>query len=188
MTGAVALAGCGGEAEPEQSEQAEVENAAAGLVPRRLAATESGTEDIIALALSGDRAAVVTGTSRLAKVSSGTTASELKRSGVPEATVAELDRRAGHLARVARNGSFVEVELAANAVSALMPGLYRRFETRVPAEILALDYLDREAQFRSLARQPGAVAAALKELARTWARVRPRLVAAGGTREARSYD
>jgi hypothetical protein len=53
--------------------------------------------------------------------------------------------------------------------------------------IQTLDYLDREAQFRSLAAQPAKVTAVVKELARTWARVRPKVIAAGGASQAEAY-
>jgi hypothetical protein len=182
------VAGCGGGGAEEVEEAEAAETGHSTGVPERLAATESGAEDLIAAALSGDRDAVVSGAASLRKATGGSTAETLTHAGVPAAEVAELRLRTRRLARVAGTGSFVDVELAANAVSQLMPGLYRRFEPRVPAAILALDYLDREAQFRSLARQPVAVAVAVKKLARTWAQVRAKVVAAGGATEARAYQ
>jgi hypothetical protein len=152
-------------------------------VPGRLTATESGAEDIIAFALSGDRGAVVAGASSL-----GRSAGALARSGVAAAEVAELRRRTTRLTRLATGAPFVDVALAANSVSQLMPRLYARFATRLRAGILELDYLDREAQFRSLAGQPGAVAAAVKELSRTWAGLRPGVVVAGGAKQASAYQ
>jgi hypothetical protein len=152
-------------------------------VPGKLAATESGAEDIIASALSGDRGAVVAGASSLGKA-----AASLSRSGLSGAEAAELRRRATRLQRLAAGASFVDVELAANSVSKLMPSLYARFETRLQAGILELDYLDREAEFRSLKRQPGAVAAAVEDLSGTWSRLRPGVVAAGGREEASAYQ
>jgi hypothetical protein len=184
---ALAFAGCGGEGadEGEQAEAAEP-GGPGGSVPGRLTATESGAEDIIAFALSGDRGAVVAGASSL-----GRSAGALARSGVAAAEVAEvaeLRRRTTRLTRLATGAPFVDVALAANSVSQLMPRLYARFATRLRAGILELDYLDREAQFRSLAGQPGAVAAAVKELSRTWAGLRPGVVAAGGAKQASAYQ
>jgi hypothetical protein len=69
-----------------------------------------------------------------------------------------------------------------------MPSLYRRYETPLSAGILALDYFDREAELRSLAREPQAVAAAVRQLSRTWVRVEPEVVAAGGADEAREFQ
>jgi hypothetical protein len=157
--------------------------ASGGSVPGTLVATESDAEDIIAFALSRDRAGVVESTASLGKA-----AGALARSGVPTAEVAELRRRTTRLARLASSGSFVDIALAANSVSQLMPGMYARFQNRLQAGILRLDYLDREAQFRSLAGQPDAVAGAVNDLSHTWARLRPGVVAAGGPEEASAYQ
>jgi hypothetical protein len=162
-------------------------NTSGGSVPVELAATESGAEDLIAVALSRDRGAVAAGASSLGKASGATTGA-LARLGVSAAEVGELRRRMTRLARLAPHGSFVDVALAANSVSQLMPSLYARFETRLQAGILKLDYLDREAQFRSLAGRPAAVAAAVDELSRTWARLRQGVLAAGGTKEESDYQ
>jgi histidine kinase/DNA gyrase B/HSP90-like ATPase len=102
--------------------------------------------------------------------------------------IARLSRRASRVAQFARNGSFIDVALAANAVSQLMPALNGRFRDRVPAGILALDYFDREAELRSLARQPANVALAVKGLAITWAPLRSKVIAAGGARQVAAYD
>jgi hypothetical protein len=69
-----------------------------------------------------------------------------------------------------------------------MPDLYSRFADPVSAANFMLDYLDREAQLRSLAGQTRAVASAVKQLGPTWAKVRPRVVAAGGAREAAAFQ
>lgn len=169
--------GCGSEG--ERSEAAAIEQAATHAVPAGLAATESGAEDVIALALSGKRDAVVSRSSDLARAARG--------SSLPAASAPELRRRAARVTHLARDGSFLEIALAANAMSELMPSLYRRYETPLSAGILALDYFDREAELRSLAREPQAVAAAVRQLSRTWVRVEPEVVAAGGAEEAREF-
>jgi hypothetical protein len=102
--------------------------------------------------------------------------------------VARLKQRASRVAQIARGSFFIGVALAANAVSQLMPDLYGWFRSPVPPAVFALDYLDREAQLRSLARQPAKVAAAVRALGQTWARVRSRVVAAGGSLEAGAYQ
>ena len=84
-------------------------------------------------------------------------------------------------------GSFVDIALRRECRLA-MPGLYGRFQNPVPTAILALDYLDREAEFRSLAHQPELVAPTVRQLSRTWVLVRPKVVAAGGEREAAAYQ
>jgi hypothetical protein len=157
-------------------------------LPTVLVDTESSAEDIVDYALAGDRSRVVSTAARLKASADGPAASALARSGVPAATVTELTLRANRVARISRGASFVTVALAANAVSGLMPVLYGRFANRVPASILALDYFDREAELRSLARQPARVALAVEQLAGTWTRVRPKVVAAGGAAEAAAFQ
>lgn len=156
--------------------------------PAALATVESSAEDIVDYALAGDRTHVVAGAARLRAEADGEAARALGRGGVRPAEVALLKKRAAHVDAVARSGPFVAVALSANAVSQLMPGLYGHFRTRVPPTILKLDWLDREAQLRSLARQPAAVASAVADLRRTWPPVRRKVVAAGGAHEARAYD
>jgi hypothetical protein len=82
----------------------------------------------------------------------------------------------------------VRVALAANAVSGLMPQLYAHFHDRVPPSVLMLDYLDREAQLRSLVLERAQVNVAVKRLASTWPPLRPKVVAAGGAAAAAAYD
>jgi len=156
-------------------------------LPAVLVDTESSAEDIVDYALAGDRGQVVSTAARLKGAADGPAAAALVRSGVPAATVAQLVLRANRVARISHRGSFVTVALAANAVSGLMPILYGRFANRVPASILALDYFDREAELRSLAHDPASVARAVEQLARTWARVRPTVIAAGGAVEAAAF-
>lgn len=157
-------------------------------LPASLKAAESSAEDIVDFALSGDHGQVVASAASLKAAANGPAAAALTRSGVPPAKVAQLKQRANRVARLARGGSFIDIALGANAVSQLMPDLYGRFQDPVPAPILTLDYLDREAQLRSLARQPEKVALAVKELAPTWARIRPKVIAAGGAKEAAAYQ
>jgi hypothetical protein len=155
-------------------------------VPASLTAAESNAEDIVDAALAHDRSGLVSIAAEL-KASAHGQAAMLRNEGVPAALVSELGQRADRLATVARDAPYVRIMLAANAVSQLMPALFARFAGPVPPAIQALDYLDREAQFRSLAGEPGRVAAAVKELDWTWAHVRANVVAAGGRSEAAAY-
>lgn len=157
-------------------------------VPASLGDTESAAEDIIDYVLARDRASVVATAASLRRLAHGPAAAALSGSGVPAARVALLGRRADTVARLAPRAELLDVALAANAVSELMPELYARFRDRVPAPILTLDYLDREAEFRSMARQPDRVAAAVAALARTWAPLRPAVVRAGGGGEAAAFQ
>lgn len=156
-------------------------------VPTSLTDVESAAEDIVDLALADDRRSVVARAAVLEAGASGSVTTALAQAGVPVARVALLKTRASRVAQLSRSGSFVGIALAANAVSELMPSFYARFQSRVPSSIFTLDYLDREAQLRSLARQQDRVAVAVKELGRTWAQVQAKVVAAGGTGEAAAY-
>jgi len=157
-------------------------------VPASLMETESAAEDIIDFVLSHDRGSLVTRASSLRAAANGPAAAALTRAGVPSAKVAQLKRRAERVTQLARSGSFIDIALAANAVSQLMPDLYARFRDPIPAPILTLDYLDREVQFRSVARQPEKVAMAITALERTWMRLRREVIAAGGAKAAAAYQ
>jgi hypothetical protein len=155
-------------------------------VPAGLVATESTAEDIVDLALAGNRREVVARAGELVAGARGE-AAELRRAGVPSATVAALQKRAGRVAQAGRAGPMIAAALAANAVSGMMPDLYAHFAGHVPPRVYTLDYLDREAQLRSLARQAKLVAAAVGALTMTWARLQPAVIAAGGARQAAAY-
>jgi hypothetical protein len=156
-------------------------------VPGALVEIESAAEDTVDLALSGDRAGLVASAARLRALASGAGAEGLLDAGVPRSAVAELGRRATRVARVAHGGTLVRAALAANAVSGLMPGLYARFRDPVPPDVFRLDYLDREAQLRSLAGNRNAVVEAVGSLVATWAHVQPKVLRAGGSAQAAAY-
>jgi hypothetical protein len=162
-------------------------HATKGPVPASLTAAESNAEDIVDVALARNRSGVVSIAAELKATANGSAAVALRQAGVPRTMIAQLEERADHLAAVAPTASYVSVLLAANSVSQLMAGLYAHFAGAVPPQIQTLDYLDREAQFRSLARQPAKVSATVKELAETWTRVRPKVIAAGGAAQAAAY-
>jgi hypothetical protein len=157
-------------------------------VPTSLKAVESSAEDLVDFALSGDRRETAATAAKLTALARGPAGATLTRSGVASAKIVELELTANRVARLAPDGSFVRVALAANAVSGLMPGLYAHFQDRVPPSVLALDYLDREAQLRSLTRERKQVGRAVKRLASTWVRLRPKVVVADGTASAAAYD
>jgi hypothetical protein len=161
---------------------------AANPVPSSLKALESSAEDLVDVALAGNRQEVVAGASELSTLANGPAVNSLSRAGVPRALIGRLKERAGVVRRVAARGAFVRVALAANAVSGLMAQLYGRFRDRVPPSVLALDYVDREAQLRSLVGERNGVATAVKRLEPTWAPLRRKVIAAGGTKEAAAYD
>lgn len=157
-------------------------------VPSTLKALESSAEDLVDEALAGHRAGVVTTASELSALANGPAAASLTRAGAPPVLVRRLRARAAVVHRLAPGAAFARVALAANAVSGLMPGLYARFRDRVPPAVLTLDYLDREAQLRSLVGERTNVAHAVAQLSSTWRGLRPRVIAAGGGAQAGAYD
>ena len=156
--------------------------------PPVLTDVESSAEDLVDYALARDRPEVVAEARALTATVNGPAASALRKTGVPDGEVLLLEERATRVGKMSSHGAFVAVALAANGVSELMPSLYRHYRNAVPPLVLRLDYLDREAQLRSLARQPRNVTAAVEGLGNTWPHLRPRVIAAGGTDEAKAYD
>jgi hypothetical protein len=158
-------------------------------VPSGLSGLESSAEDLVDVALAHDRSGVVDTAGELrARAAAGETARVLAAAGVPAATLAELRRRAQQTASLSRSGGFAQVALAANAVSELVPGLYARFADPVPPAVLTLDYLDREAQLRSLAGQRRAVPPLVQRLSRIWAGLRAPVRAHRGGEVAAAFD
>jgi len=157
-------------------------------VPSSLTDVESAAEDLVDAALEGNRGDVIADAAALKKGAHGSVTASLRAAGVSASEVAQLGARADRVAGVAQHGAFVTVALAANSVSALMSDLYAHFQARVPPAVYRLDYLDREAQLRSLARQTARVVTSARALGSTWAGLRRRVIAAGGTKQATAYS
>jgi hypothetical protein len=169
---------------PEKTEPAEERPSP---VPKSLGTVESGAEDTIDFAHRGERVKVVTTARRLRRAAEGPAAADLRDAGVPEGRISAMRDRARLLQNLAPRADLARVSLAANQISALMPGFYARFEDPVPPDVLRLDYLDREAELRSLAGDEASVLPAVNELFTTWTRLRPSVIDAGGRRVAARY-
>jgi hypothetical protein len=193
LAGALLLvgAGCGGSdgnGSTNQTPTSPTAPAAAKKeVPHPIEATESGAEDIIDFASAKNRAKVEVAARELVEVSNGEAADALRGAGVPEERIALLQKRAQSVGDIAGDASFLQVSLAANQVSELMPEFYGRFGAPIPPEVLQLDYLDREAELRSRAGEPAAVKSAVRGLATTWLLLRKQVVKAGGRKEAAEF-
>jgi hypothetical protein len=148
---------------------------------------ESSAEDLVDHALAGDRGRVIDGSARLLTAAEGAARAALA-AATPAEQVTALRRRARHVAALADRGSFIDVALAANEVSELMPGLYGRFAVPAPVALLRLDYLDREIQLLALARKPDRVPGLVGALERTWVGLRARVVARNGASEAAAFS
>jgi hypothetical protein len=156
-------------------------------IPASLGIVESGAEDTIDFAQAGNRARVVATARALQRAAEGPAAADLHEAGVPEDRIAELRSDAKLLKSIAPRAAFARVSLAANRISALMPEFYARYRDPVPPDVLRLDYLDREAQLRSLAGAQVSVPGVVNELSSTWTGLRPRVIDAGGRRVAARY-
>jgi hypothetical protein len=156
-------------------------------VPPSLTALESSAEDLVDVALAHDRSRVVAMAGTLASSAGGATGKTLLSAGVAPADVAALRARVAVVARLSHGGPYTSIALAANAVSGIVVTLYGRFADRVPVAVRRLDYLDREAQLRSLAGQRKAVVPIVAQLAATWTPLRPAVVGHGGQTVAAAY-
>jgi len=187
----LSLAGCGGSSDDRSANTSSAtEHRPAERKPRvpaSLGRVESGAEDTIDLAHAGYRARVISASRALAKTAGTRAAADLRKVRVPDAAIAALAGRARLLRSIAPRGEFARVSLAANAISALMPGFYARYRDSVPPAVLLLDYLDREAELRSLAGDPAAVPGVVGRLSVTWAALRPRVIDVGGRRVAARF-
>jgi len=172
----------------EAGEQPEPSEEAAGAVPASLGTLESGAEDTVDFAHGRDRAAVVRTARKVLSAARGRAAADLRDAGVAPAQISALQDRARLLDGIAARAPFVRVSLAANAISALMPAFYARYEDPVPPDVLELDYLDREAQLRSQAGDRASLAPVVRSLSATWTKLRPEVVDAGGDAVAARYD
>jgi hypothetical protein len=156
-------------------------------VPQGLTALESSAEDLVDVALAHDRSRVVAMAGTLAASAGGAEATALQSAGAPHASVAAIREQATRVARLSHAGPYTAIALAANAVSELVVGVYAHFSDPVPVAVRELDYLDREAQLRSLAGQGRAVPPIVARLAATWAALRPSVVSHGGGTVAAAY-
>lgn len=177
------LTACGGDSESSASHAA-----AKRPIPAALRTAESASEDIIDLALQGKRAQVVARARTLRAAADGPAATALRKTDAPAAEIAEFQRRAARVARLAARAKLLDVALASNAAFRLVPGFFERYDDPVPATVTTLDYLDFEAKLRSLKGDRRALRAAVSSLGATWSGLRPQFVAAGGEEVAPKFD
>jgi hypothetical protein len=156
-------------------------------VPASLTALESNAEDLVDQALAHDRAGVTAKANALVASAGGTTGATLRSAGASQFDVVSLKALVTIVGRLARAGSYTSIELAANAVSGRVTDLYAHFADPVPVAVRRLDYLDREAQLRSLAGKNRAVRPIVARLAATWAPLRRSVISHGGTSVAAAY-
>ncbi|MEA2467293.1 MAG: hypothetical protein QOJ57_1419 [Thermoleophilaceae bacterium] len=161
----------------------------ASTVPASVKRAETAAEDVISNLEKGLPAKSKAEAQLLRSLAHGRAAADLRSSGVPALKVGVLQQRADRVAQLSAAGApALDVSLAANDVSRMMPSLYAHYTDPVPPAVLKLDYLEREIQLQSQATQPARERAAVNSLRATWAKVRPWLVQAGGAKVAIAYD
>jgi hypothetical protein len=159
-----------------------------GPVPDALRTVESAAEDTIDFALAGRRQKVVETADALKAAADGPAAEALRAAGVSAARIAEFRARADEVARLAPKARLLRVAFASNRAFAMVPGFFALYENRVPADVLELDYLDFEAKLQARARDGAALRSAVERLDRTWGKLRPGLIKAGGKLAAAKFD
>jgi hypothetical protein len=156
--------GCGDDSSSSDTSSTAAEK---GPIPSSLRTVESASEDIIDLALAGKRAEVVRRAKEL-----DAAAHKTLDSGVHAGTAEALESRAAQVDKIARSAPLLDVALASNQVFALVPGLFARYETPVPAAVTELDYLDFESKLESRAKDAAKLQAAVAQLQDKWTALR----------------
>jgi hypothetical protein len=160
----------------------------AGRLPSAISQLESSAEDLVDFARARNRAKVVKGAGKLRDLAQGGAERALTRDKAAEGLIEALKGQAQATAQLAPSAAFLQVALAANQVSSFMPVAYSYYTYPVPPAVLKLDYLDREAQLRSIANDPALTQRAVNQLSTTWNKLRSEVVKAGGGKEAARYS
>lgn len=161
----------------------------ASTVPKPLTRAETAAEDVIGFLEKGQAAKSKAEARILRDLAHGQAAAALRQAGVPEGQVKAFQQRADRTAKLSLSGAkALQVSLAANSVSQLMPGFYARYADPIPAAVLKLDYLDRQVQLDSQGAGKAKQRSTVRQLAMTWQQLRPQVVKAGGLKVANSYD
>ncbi|MEZ4224737.1 MAG: hypothetical protein R3B13_27545 [Polyangiaceae bacterium] len=157
-------------------------------VPAGLAAIESTAEDAFDLALAGD---VTTVRMRADELSAkwNSYRSKAESDGVPSSAISSLDATISQLTSVASGSpSPQELARAANAVSEPMPTFYEVYHPVVPSQVLALDYEGREVRLDALESDFARAGTDVDKIDSLWQGLRARVVSAGGSAEATSFE
>jgi hypothetical protein len=157
-------------------------------IPDAVRTVESAAEDTIDFALAGKRVKAIGTANALKAAADGPVAEALRTAGVRGSEIAEFRARANRVAKLAPQADLLGVAQASNRAFAMVPGFFALYESRVPADVMELDHLDFEAKLQAKAGHSGALHTAVERLDRTWAKLRPGLLKAGGERVAPKFD
>jgi len=163
-------------------------DASSHAIPAALSAIEGAAEDGYDKGLAGDFAA--------AKAAAATVGDQWAayrpqaiRDGAQAAWLTGMDGAvAGFRTAAAAGTDKVTVARAANAISAWMDKFFGLYSNPVPVEVIRLDYLGREVVLDAMSADFVAAARQDSEIEATWTQVRPKVVAAGGTQQAKDTD
>jgi hypothetical protein len=160
-----------------------------GEVPAALQEIEGTGEDAYDRALLSDTAAVAADADKLDKAWKGFRATAIA-DGAAEADAKALDQAIAGLVAAAAVTPVDAISLAraANAVSGPMDELFALYDPKVPAPVLALDYLGREVALDGLADDPSAATPDIDAIEAGWGALRPQVIDAGGSKQAADYD
>lgn len=101
---------------------------------------------------------------------------DLVRAKLPASTLQAMDQRVAAFQRLDRASAMSPLKLQeqANAVTALVPDLQARYQTKVPAVVSRMDYLGRQVQLDNQAKDPQQARAHAKDLRAAWQGLRTR--------------
>lgn len=184
---AAGLAGCNG-GQPPKAPPASSSATGNGPIPPALRTVESASEDAIDDALAGNRAGAVTKALRLQKAASGPVPTALRKAGVSERRIADFKARADRVAALAPKADLLQVALASNHAFEAVAGFFALYDSRVPAVVTTLDYLDFEAKLRAKAGDLTAVRRVVGRLGHTWTALKPTVISAGGSKAAAAFS
>jgi hypothetical protein len=183
---AIGVLACGHGAEPDAGSLQDA-SARRG-IPQAVLDFESLAEDAYDTALSGDVAAL----QKAAAALSDHWKKLRKRvvhDGLKDASARALDKSVARLSELSgTSADSIELARAANAVSDTMDDVFALYHPKVPPEILSLDFLGREIVLDCKTTDGSAAASDLKTLEKEWAGLRPKVIKAGGSKDATELD
>jgi hypothetical protein len=157
-------------------------------VPQAVLDFESLAEDSYDTALSGDLAAVRTAAAALAEHWKKLRVTVV-RDGLKSASVRALDKSVAQFSSLSQAGAgSLDLARAANAVSDTMDDVFALYHPKVPPEILSLDFLGRELVLDCKSTDARSAGIDLKTQEKEWAGLRPKVVKAGGNKQAGDMD
>jgi hypothetical protein len=181
---AVSACGQGTQADGEVAQDA----AARRGIPQAVLDFEALAEDTYDKALSGDaggvKAAAASMQSRWKKLRK-----TVLRAGLKDASARSLDKSVARLASLSASpAGNLQLARAANAVTDAMDDIFALYHPKAPPELMTLDFLGRELELDARTPDLHAGATHRQELQSEWAGVRPKVIKAGGEKEATGVD